>query len=216
MDLGLARTELEKLVNKQAEGTQIGGLQKEQKQGLVGYHRFDCGTIAMLELRCLSDFVARNPIFLNLASKIITSVPSNESASLGNEFVESEAILKKELLDAVGKLKEPITVARLETVRPQENEVLGAYVHQQIAPGLGTVAAIAGIKSSNSPLLFMNKIAENLAKHVAGMSPDSIQTCLEQEYLFDPSKKVSAYLQDSARESHIEQLDLTRTLRISI
>lgn len=208
LDLERARGELTKLVEAQAEGTQLAGQAKAKTQGLVGIKDIGQDTYGLIEVRCISDFVARNPLFLDLADQLVRS---STSASL-------EAGLNAKLLDTVGKLKEPITVNRLERIARDTDEVIGAYVHQQVAPGLGSVAALVGIKSFDvTKPHWAQKVANNIAKHVAGMHPDGIDTLLKQEYLFKPDLSVQDYLVDLAKSEGFHQpVQISRMIRLSL
>jgi len=219
LDLCEARTELAKLVQAQAEGTQSAGQQRQQTQGLIGLKRNNDGSVGMIELRCVSDFVARNPIFVGLAEKLLDSLPTGASAKYSQSFIDSDHGLRMDLLDAVGRLKEPITVGRLEILHPGKGEVIGAYVHQPLLPGFGSIAAIAKLASfdDSSAIDWVQKLADNLAKHVAGMNPLSVEIMLTQDYLFDPSKSVSQYLHDSAvSNNHPSPIEIKKIARVSL
>lgn len=219
LDLCRARTELTKLVQAQAEGTQYTGQQRQKNQGVIGLKRNHDGSARIVELRCVSDFVARNPIFVGLAEKLLQSLPAGANARLDQNYIDSDDTLRMNLLDAVGRLKEPITVGHLEIMQPAKGEVIGAYVHQPILPGFGSIAAIAklGLFENCPNIDWAQKLADNLAKHVAGMNPLSVEMLLTQDYLFDPSRLVSQYLQDSAASNdHQSSIEIINIARISL
>lgn len=195
LDLGAARVVLARLAEGQAEKTQAAGQAREQRHGLVGLAALSPASVGLVEMRCLTDFVARNPLFVELAGTMLRSLATVDAA----ETTDAPAIqsqveamgLSGPLLEAVGRLKEPITVTRLCRIRCDPAESMGTYVHQPVAPGLGSVAAVVSVKGGSQ------KVATDLAKHVAGMKPASVVDLLQQEFLFNPAVSVRGYLDEA-------------------
>lgn len=214
MDLDAARAELLRLVESQASKTQVSGQAKEQKQGLVGVSCISNDLYGVIEMRCLTDFVAKNPLFTELASKIVNSI-ENEPLDIQGHLEKSG--MQSVLLEAVGKLKEPITVSRLGLVRRNPDEVIGMYIHQQASPGFGAIASIVGISSFQSQSPWAGSLAGSLAKHVAGLNPSSVEELLSQEYFFKPEIKVHDLLRTTEQnEKHSSPITVTKMLRYAL
>ncbi len=199
MNLEDARIQLAKLVQTQAESTQLQSI--AQRQGAIGLLPLTSHSYGLIELRCVSDFVARNPLFVGLATNIIHSLKDTSASELTSEeavngFLQTSGLHQK-LLDIVGKLKEPISVIRIIKVEAEDDEVIGTYVHQPHSPGFGSVGAVATIKSTSSNKTF----ADNIAKHIAGMNPNSIFELLDQEYLFNPSLTVRDFIEEKVGDN---------------
>jgi len=215
MNLDRARVELASLVAAQAQNTQTSGLANEQKQGLIGVLPLDNNSFGLIEMRCLSDFVARNPLFVELGTSIVKSLTSRKVADVEGHLNESG--LSSSVLDAVGRLKEPITISKLQLVSPQPGELLSTYVHQQIAPGFGTLAAVVGLSKFKSEILWASKVANSMAKQVAGMNPLSVEELLSQEFLFNPKQRVQEYLASTAQsENYLNLITVTTMIRASL
>lgn len=216
MDMDAARTELSKLVEAQATKTQTAGQTKEQKHGLVGILRLSGDMFGVLEMRCLTDFVAKNPLFSELASKICLSIDRNVASTDVQAHLEKNG-LQSDLLEAVGKLKEPITVTRMNLVRREPGELIGIYVHQHVSPGFGTIASIVGISSFSAFDPSSQKLVRSLAKQVTGFNPASVEELLAQEYLFKPEVTVSEFIEETEREiEHPGPITITRMLRYAL
>jgi elongation factor Ts len=215
MDLDAARAELSRLVETQANRTQTAGLTKAQNHGLVGVSRISNDLYGVIEMRCVTDFVAKNPLFSELASKIVNSV--SEAGPTDVQTHLEKCGLQPSLLEAVGKLKEPITVTRLDLIRRNPEEAIGMYVHQQVAPGLGAIMAVVGISTLSTASPWAATLAGSLAKHVAGCNPSSVEELLGQEYLFKPEIKVIDLLKLTEKtEDHAGPIKVTKMLRYSL
>lgn len=216
MDLEKARIELSSLVESQAQGTQTAGLSKKQNQGLIGVVPLDSRSYGLVEMRCLSDFVAKNPLFGDLASTIAQSLNGPSNPKTIQAHLEATK-LDKLVLETVGKLKEPITVLRLEKIESESDETLGAYVHKPVFPGFGSIISVVGLKGISQGNIWAQTLASNIAKQVAGLNPETIQVLLEQEYLFDPSVTIHQLIQKTSHANqHSNPITASKMIRYSL
>ena len=89
------------------------------------------------------------------------------------------------ILEAIAKSGENIVFKRLSTIVPEPNVHWNTYVHGQLGkPNVGRIGSIVAIHSTQEHALLSN----NLAKHVAGMNPLSLQgpeeSLLSQSFMF--------------------------------
>ena len=122
--------------------------------------------VAVIELNCETDFVARNEDFQTLGSAIaelaLAENPADLSAlkalSLGGRPV-SEA-----LIDAMGKIGEKIDVSKYENI---VGEKVVSYVH----PGarIGVAVAFSNVNGEN-----IGEVGKDVAMQIAAMNPIAI------------------------------------------
>jgi elongation factor Ts len=110
---------------------------------------------ALAELRCETDFVAKNPDFVSLADEIAARVASEGTGILG------------EFTDAVDKLrttlKENISIGRVERLEATGTQVVDTYVHKQSDRGVNAVAVVLDGGSES--------LAHDVAVHIAFAKP---------------------------------------------
>lgn len=117
----------------------------------------------IVEINCETDFVARDESFGNFVQMV-----AEKALSLGTEEVEtllnSPAQNANETIEdarkaLIARLGENIQVRRVSTVKAQEKQSIGSYVH------LSRIGALVLIDGMNPEL------AKDLAMHVAAMKP---------------------------------------------
>lgn len=203
LDLSKASEILGKLVSAQADKTQNRAMENAPTQGMIGLRWFD-KHVGLIKLKCQSDFVARSEPFLELGNSILNSLAGGQAAN----FIEKDGIteylsrnldITRLINEAVGKVKEPISLASLNVIVPESNETLGIYLHQRFAQSdFGLLAAVVGVASPaehvNSP--WLSQLSNQLAKHVAGLNPQCIKAFFDQAFLFNPGIKVADHFSE--------------------
>ncbi|GMO39397.1 MAG: translation elongation factor Ts [Termitinemataceae bacterium] len=139
-------------------------------------------TAAIVELASETDFVARNPEFVELGNKI-----AQIAIDKGYEAANDE--LSGMVKDLATKIRENMSLKRLVLIKAQAGEYLASYIH-----GDGVIGIVVTV-NSDKPDIFKNEEAQSfamsLAMHVAAFSPaalskDDIDASVikEQEEIF--------------------------------
>lgn len=122
---------------------------REQAEGLV-FQKEEGNKVAMMVLRCETDFVARDDNFLKTGQTIVETL-----------FAEGTDAAKKKaedvVPDLVQKLGENITIDDLHVI---EAPVLGSYLHSNRKIGV-----IIGLEGSTK------EVARDIAMHAAALNP---------------------------------------------
>ena len=116
----------------------------------------------MVELTCETDFVAKNKEFLSLGKSISTMAIEKGSKARPEDFLS-------QVQDAVGKIKENITLRRLQVIEAGENELILDYIH-----GEGKIGVMVKYSLSDAALKDNDKVKEvafDLTLHTAAFSP---------------------------------------------
>jgi elongation factor Ts len=157
------------------------GLSQAQKKagrttadGLVGI-AFEGDTGALVEVNAETDFVARNESFQEMVNAIARRAPEAEGdvEKLKSFELPTGRTVADEITNAIGVIGENMTLRRTATLRVEEG-VVGGYVHAQVAPGLGKIGVLVGIRSSAADTAKLADIAKQVAMHVAASTPQSV------------------------------------------
>jgi len=127
---------------------------------------FSDDVASLLELRCETDFVSQNELFIRLGEECVREVHEHR-LSRQNEKMGSL------IVDAVALIKENIVVNSIHTVTAEPNECLAGYVH-----GIGRIASIVKVSLSTPDLRANEKIqtlVSDLALHVAAFGPQFVR-----------------------------------------
>ena len=116
----------------------------------------------ILELNCETDFVSRNEKFIALGDKL-----TDEIIATGAK--EVTPALSTLVTEAIGVIKENMTLPRFKVLEIADNEYAAQYVH-----GVGNIGVIVKFKA-DSKALFDNEavkaFAFDCALHVAAFAP---------------------------------------------
>ena len=140
-------------------------------EGLVGVIA-DGARGAMVEVNSETDFVARNEQFQSMVSEIAKAAldaNGDVDALKSAPFPGSSKSVEEYVTEAVGTIGENMTVRRAGFLSVDEG-VVAAYVHNQVAPGLGKIGVLVGLESAGDK----DKLAElgkQIAMHVAATTP---------------------------------------------
>ena len=116
----------------------------------------------ILELNCETDFVSRNEKFIALGDKLTDEI----IATGAKEVTPALSIL---VTEAIGVIKENMTLPRFKVLEIADNEYAAQYVH-----GVGNIGVIVKFKADNKALFdneAVKAFAFDCALHVAAFAP---------------------------------------------
>lgn len=128
---------------------------------------------AVVEVNSETDFVARNEQFQDMVAKIAALAPTakGDVAALhaapfpgGPGSVEDKV---KELVATIGENMSLRRTAALEVA----SGVVGAYMHNQVVPGLGKIGVLVALESAGKNVEELAGLGRMLAMHVAATNP---------------------------------------------
>ncbi|KAI9259511.1 elongation factor TS-domain-containing protein [Phascolomyces articulosus] len=191
------------------QDAQVAGAKKAQKvagrtagEGLISIASVSAGGIqsksTIIELNCETDFVSRNDVFKNLASRIAaTSLLLHDPSTAAVEEIPIESLLHSPLMphpdqptddidvasgktvneiivETIGKLGENITLRRAAIA--VANGATAGYAHGGDATTgkIGGLAALQPLKVSNlneSQVTALTKTARQVARQAVGFKP---------------------------------------------
>lgn len=189
-DIEAAQKDLRKrgvvLASKKSSRTAAEGLlalaQKENK-------------VAVIELNCETDFVARNEIFqylaLSLAKLALGTEGSFQSQQVPNHFpvgpehleklklsfdhpkLHGETTVQSAIADVAAMMGENVRLRRGFTISAPSHSLISTYLHTSPQPGLGRIAGIVSLEvgDGNASLDVLHRVGPELAMHVVAAKP---------------------------------------------
>ena len=157
-------------LDKAAEKLRMDGAAKADKkagrtaaEGIIAVAS-DAGAVALVEVNCETDFVAKGADFRGLAKAAVDAALAHKPASIealvalkvGDKTLDE---MRREL---VGRIGENLTIRRVEIVQAA-GSALVTYIH----PG-DKIAVAVSLKAGSVDL------AKDLAMHIAAMSPRAV------------------------------------------
>jgi elongation factor Ts len=179
MDCKAALTENDGDMEAAVDWLRKKGLSKAAKkagrvaaEGLIGVQVRDKKGV-VVEVNSETDFVARNDLFQGLVKMIAdvalsvgTDVEAIKAAKAGSITV-AEAIN-----DTIAKIGENMTLRRAAVLTVGQG-VVGSYVHNSVADGLGKIGVIVAIESPGKADE-LSAIGRQVAMHVASANPQAL------------------------------------------
>jgi elongation factor Ts len=143
-------------------------------EGLVGV-RVEGTRGALVEINSETDFVARNEDFQALARRIADLAPEAAGSA---ERLQAMALpgsgrtVADEITQAIATIGENISFRRTAALAVDQG-VVASYVHGQLAPGLGKIGVLVGLKSAGDTDE-LEALGRQIAMHVAAAKPESV------------------------------------------
>ncbi|MCL2204986.1 MAG: translation elongation factor Ts [Treponema sp.] len=132
-------------------------------------------TAALVELASETDFVAKNPEFIDLGTRIVEKV-------LEKGCNEPNEELNGMVTDLAAKIRENMSLKRVKTVKAAPGEYLTSYIH-----GEGTIGVVVKLSSDKAEALTNEEVkafAFSIALHVAAFNPMALdQSKVDQGWL---------------------------------
>ena len=131
------------------------------KEGRV-FSRIQDGKGVLLELTCETDFVAKNKEFQALGETLTAAAIAKGPGAKPEDFSD-------QVQDTVGKIKENITLRRLQVVESNATEMILDYIH-----GEGKIGVMVKFGLSDASLKDNSRVKEvafDLTLHTAAFAP---------------------------------------------
>lgn len=120
-----------KLLREKGLAKSIDRADRENTQGVVAVASGP-GMAAIVELKCETDFVAKNPDFIAAAQALADTVANGGSVDEHKDRIDDFKVT----------LKENIDVGRVERVEVADGQVVDIYLHKQEGRGVNAVVVV--------------------------------------------------------------------------
>ena len=126
---------------------------------------------AVVEVNSETDFVARNEEFQALV-RTIAAVALEKSAdveTLKGTHYPGGGTVQDAVSNAIATIGENMTLRRAAELQVQHG-VVGHYIHNVVAPGLGKIGVIVALESTGGPAE-LQALGRQIAMHIAASNP---------------------------------------------
>ena len=140
-------------------------------EGLVGI-AVNGTTGAAVEVNSETDFVARNEKFQAMVAdiaKLALSAGGDTEKLKTTKFPGSQHAVAEYVAEMVATIGENMGVRRTSSLKVT-NGVIGSYVHNQIAPGMGKIGVLVALESTGNKEE-LTALGRLLSMHVAATNP---------------------------------------------
>jgi elongation factor Ts len=120
-----------KLLRERGLAKSVDRADRENTQGVVAIGEGP-GTAAIVELKCETDFVAKNPEFIAAAQQLADTVAAGGSVDAHKDQIDDFKVT----------LKENIEVGRVEKVDIPDGQIVDTYLHKQDGRGVNAVVVV--------------------------------------------------------------------------
>ena len=145
---------------------------RQTSEGLIGV-AVEGGRGAMIELNSETDFVARNEQFQALVRTIVELAPEaggDLDALLDATVPGTGRTVRDEVTQNIATIGENLTLRRTAALEVDQG-VVGSYVHAALAPGLGKIGVLVGLRSPAGDAGALGELGKQFAMHIAAASP---------------------------------------------
>jgi len=179
MDCKTALTEAKGDIEAAVDWLRKKGLSKAAKkagrvaaEGLVGMAASG-KTGAVVEVNSETDFVARNEQFQDMVLKIasLASKANGDVAKLlAMTYPDKKMTVEEQVKEMIATIGENMTVRRTAALKVAKG-VVGSYMHNQAAPGLGKIGVLVALESAGNNAEELEALGRMIAMHVAAANP---------------------------------------------
>lgn len=157
------------------------GLTAAKVNGLTG---------VVVEINSETDFVARNEQFQNLVTNIANlAINVKDIEELKAAKMPNGKSVEEDVVENIATIGENLTLRRMEVLKVSEGAI-GSYVHNEVVPNLGKISVLVGLQSSAKDTAKLEALAKQIAVHVAGNNPQSIDDSGLDQALVERERKV--------------------------
>jgi elongation factor Ts len=166
-------------------------------EGLVGA-AIDGSRGALVEVNSETDFVAKNELFQDFVRNVAQLVLQHgtDVETLGAAQYPGAGTVQEKLTDNIAKIGENQSLRRAAVLQVGQGAVV-AYVHNQVAPGLGKIGVLVALESS-APAEMLNELGRQIAQHVAAAHPQALDADSLDHELIERERSVAM---EKAKES---------------
>ena len=152
----------------------------------------------IIEVNSETDFVARNDIFQNVASKISSlGLMSSSIDDLKEQNIdEKDMNVESYITEMISSIGENINLRRM-TRFDSSNSNVSTYIHGQVNEGLGKIGVMVNLKS-DAEKEALSELGKKIAMHIAATNPLSVSI---EDIPSDVLERERNILIEEARES---------------
>ena len=172
---------------------------RNASEGLALVHN-DSDEVAVIEINCETDFVAKNKDFLNFCKEIskINFKVHGDIEKIKSFKMENGKSVDDNLISLISKIGEKITIRRSKYFdnRGGKNYF---YIHSAVEKNVGKIVSIVKLLNNDN-----NELGQKIAMHIAASSPLAIdEKGIQKEIVDKELEIIKAELVNSGKKGEI-------------
>jgi len=197
-------------IEKAIEILRVKGISKASKkmsrdanEGVVAVSG-DEKKLALIEVNCETDFVAKNDNFVTFVKELSElNLQSNANIDdLKKSKMKNGDTVDQNLVNLIAKIGEKITIGRTKIINSKGTKNY-TYLHTVVRDNLSKLAVIVSIESQDNSNL-LKQFGKKLAMHIAASNPLSIDiNSIDKTVLQKEEKLISEELKNLGKSSEI-------------
>ena len=169
---------------------------RETGEGRV-FIKVEGNKAAICELTCETDFVAKNEDFIKIGNDMVSTI-------IAKGYTEINQELSDMLLDLATKIRENMTVRRLELVEIPANATASSYVHSDGKTGVITVvSADPADAAKNADVM---DFAHDCCLHIAAYIAEQREIFTKQVESLDKPENVKKGIVEGKVNKHLAEI----------
>ena len=128
-----------------------------------------CGTGALVEVNCETDFVANTPEFKEMVSgiaqQIVRGNPADVDALMAEKYLDTDQTVADVITEKTAKIGEKISIRRFARYECGENGYVDSYIHMGGKVGVLVKAEVAEVTDT------VKEVVHDVALQIAAASP---------------------------------------------
>lgn len=155
------------------------------------------GKAAICELTCETDFVAKNTDFIKIGNDIV-------SIALEKGYTEVNQELSDMLLDLATKIRENMTLRRLEVIDIPSGSTVSSYIHSDGKTGVITVIAVDPAEAATNANVV--EFAHDCCLHIAAFTPAYIKReDVDAEYIAEQTNIFAKQVENLDKPENVKK-----------
>ena len=197
-------------LEKAAEILRVKGIAKASKkmsrdanEGVVAISG-DKSKTSIIEIKCETDFVAKNENFLNFVKEVseINNFCSSDIDKLKVSKMKNEITVENNLVSLIAKIGEKITIGKTKTINNSNGQNF-IYQHSVIKDNVSKLGVIVCIVSKNLNDE-VNTFGKQLSMHIAASNPLALNSNeIDEEIVLKEQKLILEELKNSGKPNNI-------------
>lgn len=163
--------------------------------------------IAILEINCETDFVAKNSKLLDFATKVVNLILLTKTVELDkltHQKLNDQETVEEARLNLVAQLGENIVLRKIDLIIAEKGQYLGVYVHSS---GVGLPPKVASIICLEGGTV---ELAKDIAMHVAAMRPEYIS--MQDVPAVDLKKEENIFMEQTKLNNNDKPEDIIKKI----
>jgi elongation factor Ts len=178
-------------------------MSRDAKEGLVAISGDEKKT-SIIEIKCETDFVAKNDDFINFTKELseINNKNNSNFDELKKAKMKNGTTVEDNLVALIAKIGEKITIGKTKTIS-HSSSINYQYLHTVIKDNLAKLAVVVSLETKDNSEK-VKTFGKQLSMHIAASNPLALDiAAIDKEILVKEQELVTEELKNSGKPDDI-------------